>query len=64
MWRAYESIIKVIKDSIDGKKEEENKIIDYYEAVRIAYTQSHYLQKFLDKVIKYVKEINKTFNNT
>jgi len=37
MWRTYESIIKVIK----GKTENtENKTIDYYVAVRIAYTES------------------------
>jgi hypothetical protein len=36
---------QVIKDKTDVKKEEENKIIEYYEAVKIAYTQSEYMQK-------------------
>jgi hypothetical protein len=42
MWRAYESIMEVIKDRTDGKEEErnKNKVIDYYEAVKIAYVES------------------------
>jgi hypothetical protein len=59
MLLAYESIIKVIKDRTEKI---ENKIaIDYYEAVRIAYAENKYIQKYLDKTIKDVKEINKTF---
>jgi hypothetical protein len=64
MWRAYESILEVIKDKTDGKKEEEeeeNKTIDYYEAVRIAYTESEYMQRYLYTTMKVVTEINKTF---
>jgi hypothetical protein len=59
MCKAYQSIIQVIKDRTDDKPE--NKAIDYYEAARIAYTESYYMQKYLDKMIKDVKEINKTF---
>jgi hypothetical protein len=59
--KAYQSIIQVIKDRTDNKKGEESKTIDYYEAVRIAYTESCYMQKYLDKAIRDVKEINKTF---
>ncbi len=42
MLRAYESIMQVIKDKTDRKKEEENenKTMDYYEAVKIAYVES------------------------
>jgi hypothetical protein len=54
MWRAYESIMQVIKDRT---KNMGNKIIDYYEAVRIAYTESEYMQKYLDTTIKDVVEI-------
>jgi hypothetical protein len=36
-------------------------VIDYYEAVRISYKESEYMQKYLDATIKDVKEINKTF---
>ena len=64
MSRAYESIMQVIKDKTDGKKEEEeeeNNVIDYYEAVRIAYTESEHMQRYLDTTIKVVTEINKTF---
>jgi hypothetical protein len=59
MWRAYESIMQVIKNRTEKT---ENKIIDYYEAVNIAYTKSEYMKKYLD-VIKYVKEINKIFKS-
>jgi hypothetical protein len=61
IWRAYESIMQVIKDKTDCKKGE-NKIMDYYyEAVKIAYTESEYMQKYLDTTIKDVTEINKAF---
>ena len=46
---AYEPIMQVIKDKIDGKTE--NKIIDYYEAVKIAYKESEYMRKYLDTTI-------------
>ena len=59
MLKAYASILEVIKDKTDGKKE--NNVIDYYEAVRIAYTESKHMQKYLDTTIKNVTEINKTF---
>jgi hypothetical protein len=58
MLLAYESIIQVIKDRTENT---ENKSIDYYEAVRIAYTESEYMKKYLDETIRDVKEINKTF---
>jgi hypothetical protein len=51
MWRACESIMQVIKDRT---KNMGNKIIGYYEAVRIAYTESEYMQKYLDTTIKEV----------
>ena len=58
MQKAYESIIKVIKDRTEDKKEEEskNKTIDYYEAVRIAYTEGGYMQKYLDTTIKILQK--------
>jgi hypothetical protein len=43
--RAYESIIQVIKDRTDGKKEEESNVINYHEVVRIAYTENEHMQK-------------------
>ena len=42
MDRAYESIIDVINDRTEKKG---NETIDYYEAARIAYTESEYMQK-------------------
>jgi hypothetical protein len=54
MWRACESIMQVIKDRT---KNMGNKIIGYYEAVMIAYTESEYMQKYLDATIKDVVEI-------
>ena len=35
--------------------------IDYYEAVRIAYTDREYMQKYIDSPIKDITEINKGF---
>jgi hypothetical protein len=60
MIRTYKRIIKVIKDRTENT---ENKVaIDYYEAVRIAYTESEYMKKYLNTTIKEdVKEIDKTF---
>ena len=43
MDRAYESIIDVINDRTEKKG---NETIDYYEAVRIAYTESEYMRVF------------------
>ena len=48
-------------DKTDGKKEEENNVIDYSEAVKIAYTESEHMQRYLYTTIKVVTEINKTF---
>jgi hypothetical protein len=53
--RAYENIIEVIKGRSNKKS------IDYYEAVRIAYTESKYMQKHFESVIKDSTEINKGF---
>lgn len=58
VWRAYQSIIQVIRDRTENT---ENKSIDYYEAVRITYLENESMQKYLDKTIKDVTEINKTF---
>ena len=58
MCKAYQSIIRVIKDITASG---ENKAIDYYEAVRTAYKENKHMQKYLDKTINDVKEINKTF---
>ena len=56
MMRAYESIIDVINDRTEKKG---NETIDYYEAVRIAYTESEYMRKHFESVIKDITEINK-----
>jgi hypothetical protein len=61
MWKAYQSIMQVIKDRTDNNTGDESKAIDYYEAVRIAYIESEYMQKYLGTTIKDIKEINKTF---
>ena len=37
------------------------KSIDFYEAARIAYTESKYMQKHFESVIKDITEINKEF---
>jgi hypothetical protein len=55
---AYESILEVINDMTEKKGYES---IDYYEAVRIAYTNSEYMQKYIDSPIKDITEINKGF---
>jgi hypothetical protein len=59
MCKAYQSIIQVIKVRTDGKSD--NKTIDYFEAVRVAYIENKHMQKYLDGTIKDVTEINKTF---
>ena len=38
-----------------------NETIDYYEAVRIAYTEREYMRKHFEPVIKDITEINKRF---
>jgi hypothetical protein len=53
--RAYENIIDVIKERTNKKS------VDYYEAVRIAYTEGKYMQKHFESVIKDITEINKGF---
>ena len=58
MDRAYESILEVINDMTEKKGYES---IGYYEAVRIAYTESKYMQKHFESVIKDITEINKEF---
>jgi len=57
MDRAYESIIDVIKDRTEKKGKE----IDYYEAVKITYSESDYIQKYFESEIKDITEINKAF---
>jgi hypothetical protein len=59
MDRAYESIIDVINDRTEKKVN--NTTLDYYEAARIAYTESKYMQKHFESVIKDITEINKGF---
>jgi hypothetical protein len=58
MDRAYESIIDVINDMTEKKGYES---IDYYEAARIAYTESEYMRKHFDnpKGINYLNKDNK-----
>ena len=47
--------------SMTGQKRKEMKHIDYYEAVRIAYTESEYMRKHFESAIKDITEINKGF---
>jgi hypothetical protein len=55
MDRAYESII----DVINGKTEKKGyETIDYYEAVRISYTESEYMRKYFDSP-KGINNLNK-----
>ena len=61
MERAYESILEVINDKTDKKKKGNDTTLDYYEAVRIAYTDREYMQKYIDSPIKDITEINKGF---
>ena len=56
--RAYESIVDVINDRTETNGYE---TIDYYEAVRIAYIESKYMQKHFESMIKDITEINKEF---
>ena len=59
MDRAFESIVDVINYMTEKKWYETT--IDYYEAVRIAYTESEYMRKHFDSEIKDIAEINKVF---
>jgi hypothetical protein len=59
MLRAYEEILEVINDT--KNKQGFDTTIGYYEAVRIAYTESKYMQKHFESVIKDITEINKGF---
>ena len=61
MDRAYESILKVINDKTDKKKQGNDKKLDYYEAVRIAYTDSESMQEYIDSSLKDITEIKKRF---
>jgi hypothetical protein len=63
MGRAYESILEVINEKTDDKKQGNERTIDYYEAVRIAYVNGQYLRKYLDFEIKDIGEINKCFGS-
>jgi hypothetical protein len=56
MDRAYESIIDVINDRT--KKKGYETTIDFYEAVRIAYTDSEYMRKHFDSP-KGINDLNK-----
>ena len=55
MDRAFESIVDVINDMTEKKWYETT--IDYYEAVRIAYTESEYMRTHFDSEIKDIAEI-------
>jgi hypothetical protein len=55
MERAYESIIDVINDRTEKKGYE---TIDFYEAARIAYTESEYMRKHFDSP-KGINNLNK-----
>jgi hypothetical protein len=54
--RAYESIIDVINDRTEKKRYETT--IDFYEAARIAYTESEYMRKHFDSP-KGINNLNK-----
>ena len=56
MDRAYESIIDVINDRTEKKGYETT--IDFYEAARIAYTESEYMRKHFDSH-KGINNLNK-----
>ena len=56
MDRAYESIIDVINDRTEKKG---NETIDYYEAVRIAYTESEYIMRKHFNSPKSINNLNK-----
>lgn len=61
MDRAYESILKVINDKTDKKKQGNDKILDYYVAVRIANTDSESMQEYIDSLLRDITEIKKGF---
>jgi hypothetical protein len=59
MDRAYESIIDVINDRTEKKGYETTiETIDFYEAARIAYTESEYMRKHFDSP-KGINNLNK-----
>ncbi len=61
--KAYETIVKVIKDKTEqGQENRRAAVVDYYEAARIAYKNGYFMRKYIYSEIKDVdKEINKTF---
>jgi hypothetical protein len=59
--KAYESILEVIKDKTDQKKQANDTTIDYYEAARIAYNEGQYMRKYLGTKINDIAEINKGY---
>ena len=59
MLRAYEEILEVINDKTE---KEGNETINFYEAVRIAYTGHQYMRKFINSELEDIAEkIIKTF---
>ena len=59
MLRAYEEILEVINDKTEKKG---NETINFYEAVRIAYTGRHCMRMFINSELEDIAEkINKTF---
>ena len=61
MDRAYESILKVINDKTDKKKQGNDKKLDYCEAVWIAYTYSESMQEYIYSLLKEITELKKRF---
>jgi hypothetical protein len=59
MMRAYEDILEVINGRTEKKGYETT--IDFYDAARIAYTESEYIRKHFDPVIRNTTQINKIF---
>jgi hypothetical protein len=57
--KAYESILEVI--NYRTEKEGNETTIDYFEAVRIAYTDGQHMRKYLDSKIRDIVEINKWY---
>jgi hypothetical protein len=56
---AYESILEVINDRTEREGKNKTTTIDYYEAVRIAYTDGQHMKKYLDSEIRDIADINK-----
>ena len=61
MDRAYDSIPKVINDQTDKKKQGNDKKLDYYEVVMIAYTDSESIQEYSNSSLEDITEIKKRF---